>query len=123
MHEPLFGFDRRRFLRAGAAGVVAATVPFAGRARAGEGQEPGTGKAKSVMIVLLSGGPSQLDMWDPKPEGQPKFGANSRPFQLPFLELPFANICQGSRSKPTAGASCARWRIVNTTIFLRPMSP
>ena len=62
MQEPLFGFDRRRFLRASAAGVVAATVPFADRIRAGESQEPGAGKAKSVMIVLLSGGPSQLDM-------------------------------------------------------------
>ena len=28
----------------------------------------GYGKAKSVLIVLLSGGPSQLDTLDPKPD-------------------------------------------------------
>jgi hypothetical protein len=31
-------------------------------------QAPGFGKAKSVIVVFASGGQSQLDMWDPKPD-------------------------------------------------------
>ena len=35
---------------------------------AGGGQEgsPGFGKAKNVILVYLQGGPSHLDLWDPK---------------------------------------------------------
>jgi len=29
---------------------------------------PGWGKAKSVIMVYLQGGPSHLDLWDPKPD-------------------------------------------------------
>ena len=32
------------------------------------GLAPGFGKAKSVIVVFASGGQSQLDMWDPKPD-------------------------------------------------------
>ena len=28
---------------------------------------PGLGKAKSVIMIFLQGGPSHLDLWDPKP--------------------------------------------------------
>ncbi|MFN5733358.1 MAG: DUF1501 domain-containing protein, partial [Planctomyces sp.] len=31
-------------------------------------QTPGFGRAKSVIVVFASGGQSQLDMWDPKPD-------------------------------------------------------
>ena len=31
-------------------------------------QAPGFGKAKSVIVVFASGGQSQIDMWDPKPD-------------------------------------------------------
>jgi len=31
-------------------------------------QAPGFGRAKSVIVVFASGGQSQLDMWDPKPD-------------------------------------------------------
>ena len=67
MLKPLYGLDRRGLLRAAAAGVVGASLPK-GIALAGEssGAKPvGFGKAKSVR---LSGGPSQLDTLDPKPD-------------------------------------------------------
>ena len=70
MPTPLFGFDRRGFLRTAAAGVVGASLPQA-VTPAGESKSEkpvGFGKAKSVLIVLLSGGPSQLDTLDPKPD-------------------------------------------------------
>ncbi|MEQ9410654.1 MAG: DUF1501 domain-containing protein [Fuerstiella sp.] len=50
-------------------GSAAAVTPV--RTAASEspsGTAPGFGKAKSVIIVFASGGQSQLDTWDPKPE-------------------------------------------------------
>ena len=108
MQEPLFGFDRRRFLRASAAGVVAATVPFAGRIRAGESQELGAGKAKSVMIVLLSGGPSQLDMWDPKPEGPAEVRGE---FKTISTTIPGVAVCE---HLPRFAQQTDRWCIVRS---------
>jgi hypothetical protein len=64
MSQPYYAFDRRNFLRASAAGVVAASLPVA----ANGAVEARNGKAKSVLLVLLSGGPSQLDTVDPKPD-------------------------------------------------------
>jgi hypothetical protein len=75
MSQPRYSFDRRGFLRIAASGVIGSTAPLL-LSRQGEASEAskaasenGRGRAKSVLIVLLSGGPSQLDMFDPKPEG------------------------------------------------------
>ena len=65
MTNPRFQFDRRQLLRIGAAGVVGSALPLSSRATANP--SPGTGRAKSVLIVVLSGGLSQLDTLDLKP--------------------------------------------------------
>ena len=61
-------FDRREFLRLGFTG----SGIFAARAAQGadtSGRRPrGFGNARSVILVYASGGQSQLDMWDPKPD-------------------------------------------------------
>jgi hypothetical protein len=58
--------SRRDWLRLGFPAALAATT-----ARAADQHErsdtPGFAKAKSVLIVFTSGGQSQLDTWDPKP--------------------------------------------------------
>ncbi len=57
----LLGSIRRRsLLQIGAAGVLGAALPDPVRAEV-------TSRAKSVIWVHLSGGPSQLDLFDPKP--------------------------------------------------------
>ncbi len=66
MLDPQYSLDRRHFLRVGTAGVVGATLPYASLPTIAA--TSGTGRAKSVLIVLLSGGPSQLDTLDPKSE-------------------------------------------------------
>lgn len=78
MLEARYRLDRRGWLQVGALGVVGSILPWQQSANsllASDNQSPKSfelasvsGKAKSVLIVLLSGGPSQLDMWDPKPE-------------------------------------------------------
>ena len=71
MPTPAFSWTRRGFLKVGTAGVLGATAPrlMAGNAAVNQAVSgtAGWARAKSVLIVLLSGGPSQLDTLDPKP--------------------------------------------------------
>ncbi|MCH8829857.1 MAG: DUF1501 domain-containing protein [Planctomycetes bacterium] len=60
--------SRRKLLTIGSLGLGGLTLPalLAGRARAGETQNPTTGK--SVIFLFQQGGPSQHETFDPKPE-------------------------------------------------------
>src|SRR5690606_7810218 len=58
--------SRRWFLQTGMAGLGGLSLPGLLQARENSGIE-GNGDRKSVILLWLSGGPSQLDMWDPKP--------------------------------------------------------
>ncbi|MEM8953429.1 MAG: DUF1501 domain-containing protein [Verrucomicrobiota bacterium] len=66
------GYTRRDFLRVGGAGMMGMTLNnllAAQSASAASGTLAGAagwGKAKSVIMVYLQGGPSHLDLWDPK---------------------------------------------------------
>src|SRR6516162_11005088 len=64
------GITRRELLRVGgsaAFGVSLANILGLQKAQAKEtAGGPGFGKAKSVILVYLQGGPSHLDLWDPK---------------------------------------------------------
>src|SRR5687768_973624 len=69
------GFSRREFLRVGGAGVMGITLADVMRLQAMASTAPdaakakhGWGKAKSVILVFLQGGPSHIDIWDPKPD-------------------------------------------------------
>jgi uncharacterized protein (DUF1501 family) len=59
--------SRRWFLQTGLASLAGLSLPDLLRCRA---QEPAAGRAdrKAVILIWLSGGPSQLDTWDPKPD-------------------------------------------------------
>lgn len=106
MTQPRYGLDRRGFLTVGAAGVVGTIVP--GQAARAAGDTPGTGRAKSVLIVMLSGGPSQLDMWDPKPES---------PVEVRGEFSPIATTIPGvqvSEHLPYLAKQTDRWSIVRT---------
>ncbi len=58
------GAHRRAFLQAGASSVLG--LSLANMLRASDSGQP-AGKAKSVILLWLWGGPSQLDTFDPKP--------------------------------------------------------
>ncbi len=58
--------SRRWFLQTGLAGVAGLSLPDLLRCRARGGEAGGSRKA--VILIWLSGGPSQLDTWDPKPD-------------------------------------------------------
>ena len=71
------GVTRRDLLRVGGSGVLGHHArprssrfrrprPPSPRRTAQDEGGPGFGKAKSVILVYLQGGPSHLDLWDPK---------------------------------------------------------
>lgn len=57
------GMTRRELLRAGGSGALALSCPDWSRARASGG-----GSDRAIILLMLVGGPSQLETWDPKPE-------------------------------------------------------
>jgi len=63
------GRTRRDFLRVGGAGMMGLTLNNILRAQdanVGHSGGPGWGKAKNVIMIYLQGGPSHIDLWDPK---------------------------------------------------------
>lgn len=64
--NPTPRFDRRTLLQGASLGLAGAALPGLGGAQ----EAPATHrapKAKRVIHLFMSGGPSQLDLWDPKP--------------------------------------------------------
>lgn len=59
--------SRRWFLQMGLAGMTGLSLPNLLRCRA-EGIAKTAASRKSVILIWLSGGPSQLETWDPKPD-------------------------------------------------------
>src|SRR5512138_2346071 len=67
------GFSRREFLRVGGMGMLGISLAdilrlHASGAPAEGAKKAGWGNAKSVIFVFLQGGPSHIDIWDPKPD-------------------------------------------------------
>ena len=107
---PRIPFDRRRFLQVGAAGVVGATLPFLSTSNATAA--PGTGRAKSVLLVLLSGGPSQLDTLDPKPNAPAEIRGE---FSAIETAVPGISICE---HLPRLAQQIGRWSIIRSLAHL-----
>src|SRR5437867_1131138 len=79
---------RREFLRLGALGLGGLTLADLLRhdAHAGEGQRP-----KSVIYVVLGGGPSHIDMYDLKPDAPDEYRGPFRPIAT---RLTGVRICE-----------------------------
>jgi len=89
------GISRRDLLRVGGSAILGVTLADLLRLQAQAKNEPaaggpGFGKAKSVIVLYLQGGPSHIDLWDPKEE--PKVASifktiNTKTPGLQFTEL------------------------------------
>lgn len=69
--DPHLGHTRRDFLRVGGAGMMGMTLNNLMAAQEASLKSPhagrdGWGRAKNVIMIYLQGGPSHLDLWDPK---------------------------------------------------------
>ncbi len=90
--EGLAVVSRRNVLKTGMAGMAGLSLPalLRGRARASEAGRP-VGGRKSVILLWMTGGPSQIDTWDPKPD-QPL--QNRGPFGVIPTRLPGTFFCE-----------------------------
>ncbi len=83
--------SRRWFLQAGISGVMGLSLPTLLRNRV---EAAGTQKEKrptSVIQIWLSGGPSQIDTWDMKPEMPPEIRG---PFSPISTCVPGIDVCE-----------------------------
>jgi hypothetical protein len=82
------GISRRDFLRVGTLGLGGLTLADLLRR---EGKGDASARLKSVIYVVLGGGPSHIDMWDLKPRAPIEYRG---PFQPIATRLPGAEICE-----------------------------
>src|SRR5260370_2720198 len=107
MHASAFEhpkFTRRSMLQAGAAGLCGLSLPelFTLRA-AGAGSGPAP---KSVVYVFLSGGLSQHDSFDPKPNAPDNIRGEFRPIAT---RTPGVHICE---HLPRLAERSSKWALV-----------
>jgi hypothetical protein len=100
--------DRRSFLRAGILGCAGLSLAELLRAEARAGSSAATERKPSVIILWMRGGPSHIDMWDPKPnapaEYRGEFGV--QPTKVPGILL--------GDMLPMCGRIMDRWSIVRS---------
>jgi hypothetical protein len=78
--------SRRNLLKAGLAGVAGLSLPALLRA-----QESSAKRGKSLILLWMTGGPSHIDTWDPKPDRPPE---NRGPFGVIHTKLPGVIVCE-----------------------------
>ena len=84
------GYSRRELMRVGGAGLFGLSLGnvLALQARAKEQpavkdqkHKSGFGAAKNVILIFLQGGPSHLDIWDPKPDAPSNIRGEFKPIK------------------------------------------
>ena len=84
----ILGLSLGQMLKLNAASATAPVTATASATRGG----PGWGKAKSVIMVYLQGGPSHLDLWDPKENVPDKIRSAFKPIPTKIPGTNFTEI-------------------------------
>jgi uncharacterized protein (DUF1501 family) len=82
--------SRRWFLQTGIAGLAGISMPGLLRCRA-QSTRAAAASRKAVILIWLSGGPSQLDTWDPKPDAPSEIRG---PFGSIATRVPGVRVCE-----------------------------
>ncbi|MBI3866776.1 MAG: DUF1501 domain-containing protein, partial [Planctomycetia bacterium] len=90
-HRFCDGLSRREFLRAGALGLGGLTLAELLRRESSAESTNTATRQKSVIYVVLGGGPSHIDMYDLKPLAPVEYRG---PFQPIATSLPGVDICE-----------------------------
>src|SRR5947209_1442282 len=80
--------SRREWLRIGALSALGLTLPDLNRLRA---QSAGKRRAHSCVFLFLFGGPSQIDLWDMKPDAPAEVRGLFRPVAT---RVPGIRVCE-----------------------------
>lgn len=88
VRDGVVAHSRRSVLKAGLAGFGGLTLPALTKLRA-EGKTKSNNK--SVILVWMTGGPSHIDTWDPKPDMPREIRG---PFKTIATKLPGVRICE-----------------------------
>jgi hypothetical protein len=107
------GFSRRGFLQAGLLGTAGLSLSELLRAEA-SGAVADAKQGNSVIILWMRGGPSHIDMWDPKPQASAEirgeFGTSST--RVPGIQL--------TDMLPMCGDVMDRWSIIRSLYHDNP---
>jgi uncharacterized protein (DUF1501 family) len=77
------GFSRRELLRVGGAALLGLSLPefLSWKAQAASTKMETKARAKSVILLFLQGGPSHIDIWDPKPDAPSNIRGEFKPIK------------------------------------------
>jgi Protein of unknown function (DUF1501) len=103
-----FSPDRRSFVKAGILGATGLSLSELLRHEAAAASAGKTVRQPSVIILWMRGGPSHIDMWDPKPDAPAEvrglFGV--KPTKVPGIVL--------SDMLPQTGAIMDKWSLIRS---------
>ncbi len=91
------GCTRRDFMRVGGAGMLGMSLnnilaAQSASANSGLVGSPGWGKAKNIIMIYLQGGPSHLDLWDPKENVPDNIRSEFKPIPTKIPGVNFTEI-------------------------------
>ncbi|MBL9132841.1 MAG: DUF1501 domain-containing protein [Verrucomicrobiaceae bacterium] len=89
-HSP---FNRREWLRVGGLGALGLSLPSVLNAKLA-GKEASFGRAKSCIILFLSGGPPQHETFDPKPDAPLEIRGDIKSIQTSVPGVHFSEVLQ-----------------------------
>jgi len=107
--EPKYQWTRRGCLQVAGTGVLGAALPRLARAETALAAAPSP-KIKSVIFVLCSGGQSQLDTYDPKPQAPAEIRGE---FSSIDTMLPGVQVCE---HLPRLAKTLDRWTVLRTLV-------
>jgi hypothetical protein len=100
--------DRRSFLKVGLLGTAGLSLPQLLRHEARASETSSAERKPSVIILWMRGGPSHLDMWDPKPDAPVEYRGE---FGFTPSKVPGILLCD---LLPMSGRVMEKWSIVRS---------
>ena len=100
--------NRRGFVKAGLLGAAGLSLSELLKADARGANTPTGDRLKSVIILWMRGGPSHIDMWDPKPDAPAEFRGEfgTKPTAVPGINL--------TDMLPETGKIMKKWSILRS---------
>ena len=91
-HQHRVGICRREALQIGFSASLGLTLADLVRPRAAAAMGPGFGKAKHVLVIWLPGGPSQMQLWDVKPDSPTQAKGSAVPIRTSAMGVDIGRV-------------------------------